>query len=921
MSRKNETRRKTKKMYYGSNRATAIALSTTLLAILLMASFASIPIAHGISGTVSPSQYQIFCDSTGDLTFTFDAGATTWYGVAIEIPKDFIGLVSGDVSKVNATAITQEAARVSVYDEELYYPYTQKYYWVQVGASPRLNPTWPGITGAKTVTLMGITAPSVARDYTVNLYYTDINFPCTTASPMDFSAGNLGTSLSSVTVKVHMREEASTISGIVSDTSYSPSLVLNAGYVTATANDGPMKGKVVAKTPIASNGAYTLTGLYNGTYKLTAWGKRTAVDTIAAYMPTELALPVSVGRRATLTGVNIAVSKGGEVSGNVRLYDGTSPVTPNTVFSGYFTLPNTGPGGTIALPVRVELVNSANKVVRAVTVNVPADASLVSYSIKELDGDFEYQGIPAGIYTLKAYAFGFVQTATVSVSVTAPGGVTIDVPLVKGGGVVGTVYYLTAQGTTYTLTASASLIIEAYNSTGSLKGVWLGTALTGQTSTAFLIRGTGESVTPVAGTGFTTIQLKTYSGRGIKDGGLSDGGYTIKVYVKSFIQPTPYPTAVISYAGTGSVSIYLKQGGSISGIIYAKDPTGVYAESWQRTPTATYTPWEWNQTYYPDTRIRAYVYDASGASVGYATVYQSAAAQTTTFSYSGSSSLGLQIGSKPTALPDGTYTIKVFTFGYWQATPYPTATIYSGGTQAVDCPVRRGGVVAGTITFKEAGITIPAGISGYTKVEAVDASGVVQGASFYTLSSATTLSYYIYGKYKYSTATAADKDCGLADGAYTVKLTLPIFAHLTQTVTVAGGSSATLNFDAYRMGVVSGRIRGAVTYQATPIQLSWVKITLSSNPTYVGYSADGSYSMRVPDGTYTMTFSAYGYKPYTLTTTVGSGATQVISADLVESFERIPEFPMGAVFALAASLGLALYLLRWTKKPIALKEF
>ena len=901
-------------MYYGSNRATAIAISTMLLALLLMASFASIPMVHGEA--VSPLHYPVFCDSTGNLVFTFNTGWQTWRGVAIELPKDFVGLADGDASKVSAAGITRDPRFINVYDESLYYPYNRPYYWIEVGADPSDYPTWPGISGTQTVTLLGITAPSVARDYTVNLYNTLDHFDCTYEVPMDFSTGKRGYSLPSVTIKVHMREEASTISGTVSDTSYSPAVTLMAGYVTATATDGPLKGKVVAKTTIASDGTYRLTGLYNGTYKLTAWGKRTASGTVAAYTPTDLALPVTVGRKATLTGVNIAVNKGGEISGSVKLYDGTTPITPNSVFSGYFSLPGTGGGGTPALPVRLELLDSAGTVVQDVTVNVPADATSVSYSIKELYG---YKGIPAGTYTLKAYAFGFVQTAAVSVSVTAPGGVSVDVPLVKGGGILGTLYYLTAQGTTYTLTASTTILVEAFDAAGALKGVWIGTALSGQTSTPFLIRGTGESITPYPGSGFTTVALKTYSGRGVKDGGLIDGGYTVKVSVKGFIQPTPYPTAVISYAGTGSVSIYLKQGGTITGTIYAKDPTGVYSESWARD---TLPSWDYGSTTAADptattTRIRAYIYDAAGALVGYATTYQDSSVQTKTFSFNGRSRSTeyLQCGYKQTALADGTYTVKIFTYGYWQATPYPTATIYSGGTQSVDCPVRRGGVIAGTITFKEAGVTIPSGITGNLKVEAVDAAGVTKGVAFYTITTAAQqLAYYIYGTFKYGTAT----DYGLVDGTYTVKLTLASFTHPTQTVTVAGGSAATLNFDAYRMGSVTWTIRGAVTYQATPVPLSWVKITLSGSPAVTtAYSADGSYSVRAADGTYTLTFSALGYKPYTVTVTVSSGATQVISADLVESFEPIPEFPLGAILTLAASLGLALYLLRWSRKPIA----
>lgn len=121
------------------------------------------------------------------------------------------------------------------------------------------------------------------------------------------------------------------------------------------------------------------------------------------------------------------------------------------------------------------------------------------------------------------------------------------------------------------------------------------------------------------------------------------------------------------------------------------------------------------------------------------------------------------------------------------------------------------------------------------------------------------------------------------------------------------------------MGKVTGTLRGLVTYRIEPVKLSWAKITLTGPAVYTTYSADGTYTIRVPDGTYTMAISAFGYKPYTVTVSVASGTTQVVSADLVESFEAIPEFPLGAAITLLASFGLALYLLRWIRKPIVAK--
>ena len=124
--------------------------------------------------------------------------------------------------------------------------------------------------------------------------------------------------------------------------------------------------------------------------------------------------------------------------------------------------------------------------------------------------------------------------------------------------------------------------------------------------------------------------------------------------------------------------------------------------------------------------------------------------------------------------------------------------------------MRRGGIVTGRFSFKEAGATISGGITGLVKVEAVNATGA-KGVAFYSITSpATYLDYAVYGKYKYG----VELDGGLLDGAYTIRFTLYPFTHLTQAITATGGGSAALNFAANKMGTIAGMVREAVTYQA-----------------------------------------------------------------------------------------------------------
>lgn len=110
-------------------------------------------------------------------------------------------------------------------------------------------------------------------------------------------------------------------------------------------------------------------------------------------------------------------------------------------------------------------------------------------------------------------------------------------------------------------------------------------------------------------------------------------------------------------------------------------------------------------------------------------------------------------------------------------------------------------------------------------------------------------------------------------------------------------------------GMITGTVLGFDMYdQLQPIE--WATIYASDGQrTFVAYSGNGgSYEMFVPVGTYNVTVTIPGYKPYSMSVAVSDGGTSNINFYLEESGVPIPEF-QPSEFALMVFVALASVLL------------
>lgn len=101
------------------------------------------------------------------------------------------------------------------------------------------------------------------------------------------------------------------------------------------------------------------------------------------------------------------------------------------------------------------------------------------------------------------------------------------------------------------------------------------------------------------------------------------------------------------------------------------------------------------------------------------------------------------------------------------------------------------------------------------------------------------------------------------------------------------------------------------------VPLLWVSVTATSaDYNFVAYTgANGTYEMFLPAGTYNLSVSAPGYKPYSGSISVSDGSSSAINVYLEQSGVPVPEFPAQAVsIVVVAALAAALLSKRATKR-------
>jgi protocatechuate 3,4-dioxygenase beta subunit len=742
--------------------------------------------------------------------------------------------------------------------------------------------------------------------YTVTASHTGYTSPA--AQPVSVTTGVMATA--NITLAA-----TSGISGTVSD-SETPAQPVSGATVTYVGTGATTGG---GTTPTGAGGTYMLSGVSPGTYSVTA--SATSYTSPAAQTVTVNAGAVTSGVNFTLTatsGISGAVtdtqSPSQSVSGATVHYSGTGSTTGSgtttTNSSGGYTFNGVPPGtysvsasatgftSPAAQPVTVIAGGSAtaNFILTATTgisglVNdsqtpaQPVSGATVIYTgtggntatgttTTNPSGGYSFSSVSAGTYSVSVTDTGFTTPSAQPVTVTGGSSATANFTMTAPTSISGTVsdsqapaqpvsgvsvHYAGTGGTTgsgdTTTNSTGAYTFNgvppgAYSVTVTATGftspsaqpvtVTAGTSVSGVNLTLTATSGIGGTVTDsetpaqavsgatvfYTGTAGTTGSGSTTTGASgtYSLSGVPPGTYSVTASDSGFTSPAAQPVTVTAGAITSGVNFKLTATSAISGTV---------TDGTLPIPTATVS------------------YSATGGSTGSGST---TAINTTDGSYMLS------------AVPPGTYTVTASAPGFAPQSVTSVTVTASNTTTGVDFTLTptTTGAISGTVTDSQ---TPAQPVSGATVCYY---TGVACGVTDPT---ATTDSS---GSYTFS---------GLTPGTYSVSVSDTGFTSpAAQSVTVAAGSTATVNFTMTATSGVSGTVSDSQT-PAQPVSGAAVSYAGTGGTTGSGTTTTdsiGSYTFNgVPPGTYSVTAAKTGFtSPVAQTPTVTSGNTATASFTL-----------------------------------------
>lgn len=400
--------------------------------------------------------------------------------------------------------------------------------------------------------------------------------------------------------------------------------------------------------------------------------------------------------------------------------------------------------------------------------------------------------------------------------------------------------------------------------------------------------------------GFSDFYNETYSGRAYKDYGLADGAYTVRVYVRGYIQPI-IGTVTISQGGNSTIRVYMIRGGAIIATVHSM-------------LDETHTQWR-----YPDNHIRIY---AHGIGWVYFGMKQDSSTDRVVMRFNGLdySISEVQRGMLPLGLSDGTYQLSLHTYGYVQPTDV-YAIILTGSKTDVAIYAQLGCTISGKVIFRTQNIPVPLTERMSINVGAFDASGALKGhiESWHESEGFSSSSFSISGHWWYP-------EYGLDPGNYSLELmwcrgdTIKYMQVEDVTVTLPRlRSSAYVEIIVHEMGRVFGTIK---EYDALGnlVPVKDVRVNTTSEGTTIAYTsgADGNYTLNLPVNrtnvnqpiAYNVTFSKYYFINQTIPVETYSGAQTYLNIVL----EEIPEFPLGVTITLTLAYFLIVGVFSRVKK-------
>jgi len=869
-------------------RPRASGLSAVLLLIVLLEPALFVALSEAEQATpaslISPSLgWGVLAGTMGDIEVKIDRPGIA---VRIEVPRDFLnGRRENDTSFLSSD-LSSDYYYYSLIDQSLHYSHNPE----APGYKPDFSPYDPNapytveiwshsgagfieFTPPKHVWMRGITAPKVAGKYEFLIYVAEKT--CERSGRPLFPAKPTQT----LSINVAMGPLPLAIRGFIVDPLTEPLLPIKAkGVVYVLNNDG----KVVARSFVNNDtGFFSITGLSEGDYTLEA-SAGYCNETGYSYILTRYYERIRLSKGGNLT-VSIPLRRGCTIRGSVKYVNSRGdPIAPlsHPVFSG-LSHPWSG---------SLDRVTRLNYTVHALTEKGEIIASFTAQATGSNRDSFvlvdraeirnagypalgtAYSGVQPGKYIIKAWVYGYVQKRPIVTTVTGYGSENVEITLVTGGAIAGTISFRdprtlkpetprmaerlnfgTSTGTLY----GGNILVSAYDSTGELAAVTLigGTMPNGSTAYADL------SMIRFHLIGFSESLNRSYSGVWKRrDYGIPSGTYTVKVHVRGYLQPD-IARILVNEGSNSSCSVILLRQGALSSVVRSTETSG---------GSQVEVPWAYRGLT-PEPYLRVYVYGYGGFEVGYVETRISSSAPVTStplLNFTGrNSSIGdiTYQGHVPNCLAEGSYTLRAFTFGYIQRRDV-IVTVSDGVAVQTAMQLYRGLDVNGTVWIRAGGFPSSLTEDVEVKVEAYGSSGVLAAVALArSYAGAGSFNFTLIGlrgmgHFFYVTPDGQRmKDCGFQAGKYSVKVydfgnewRYRVQRQITVQIQASG---STMYIIASRMSKVFGKVWGT-NPDGIQIPLSWVKVTAGNE---FSFSIDGRYILHVQEDISQVAFSLPWY--------------------------------------------------------------
>ena len=871
--------------------------SAFLVLFLLLESGLLVAVAQA-SETVPESLVSPSCGSgiiagtRGDIEVKINCSGIA---VRIEIPREFLKGRSENDTSFLSSDIASDYFYYSLVDESLHYSYSRNAPG-RKSDFPPYDPNAPFMaeiwshdgsgfiefTPPKHVCMRSVTAPTVAGKYEFLVYVA--NEICDETGKPLFPVN----ATQRLSILVSQAPFPASVSGFIVDPMTRHMLPIKAKGVVYALD---RSGKLVARSLVDSDtGFFNMTGLSVGEYVLEAsagyWK-----ETGCAYVLTRYAETIRVFRNSKLA-LNITLNRGCVISGEIKYTKPDGTLIPSLSHPGFLGLCHPWRNSidrVASLDYTVEAFTDAGEVAasfRAKSGGVDRDHFILVDRAEMRHVGYPpigtaYSGLPPGRYTLKAWVFGYVQKTPRVLTVTSSSTEYVEIRLVTGSLVVGTMSFhdprtlrpetpRTAERTNFGTSTGTlyggNVLVSAYDSTRQLAAV---TLIEGVTSNGTIPYADLSSIRFYL-LGFSESLNRTFSGVWKRrDCGIPSGTYSIKVHVRGYRQQDVSAVTVSEGLNSTAYVRLVRQGAIRAVVASSAIVSGISVE----------VPWAFaDLTQRP--YLRVYEYREGGSEVGYVETrigLGTLATRTLPLNFTGRNCAMPDIvfqGYLPNSVIDGTYVLRAFTFGYVQRSDVKVK-ISDGIAIQTGIQLYSGLNATGTISIVAGGLLASVTENAEVKIEAYNSLGELSAVTLARPKSGVSSFDFALmglrgeGHFFYVTSNGHRvKDYGIPAGAYTLKVCdfgeewRYRVGHQPTLKLESSGSA--VHLVANRMGKVFGKVWG-ITPDNTLIALSWVAVTAGSE---MSFSSDGKYTLHLGDGTYQLIFSLPGYSERIVNCTV-----------------------------------------------------